>query len=354
MKPKIMLSYYNNAHIGGPNNAMRRLENSFLKEKYHFVPLKLDKHLGKVIRINVLKELVQKIRKEKPDVIYFTGMQLHGFYIALAAYLAGYHKRTIMVVRGSTCDAIGIGFFYKNIFYRFIEPLTVKMSYITHTVCEEMANNPIIKNNVNIFGGVINNAAPEINTDDYCKGNIRKEVQALKEDILFVYTGRVVQDKGLKYLFDAFVGMPSNCKLLIVGDGEIDFFENYIYKLKIESNVFFLGRRNDIFDILSDCDVFVFPTLHENLSNSILEACTFSLPVIATNVGGNPEIIRNEIDGILVEPFNSIQLRSAMVKMSDENIRLKYGTNARQRMKDKFSAKHIYTQIDRLFEEILK
>ncbi len=353
MKKKIMISYFNSAKVGGPNNAMRRISDSFLKEKYSFVPIRIDGKLGKFFRLKILMGLIKEIKAEKPDVIYFTGMQLHGFYMALATFLAGYKKKTIMVVRGSSCDALNISRPMRVLFRKIIEPLTVRMVGMVHTVCSEMAENPIVKKHSKNFYGVIHNAAPNVELNRYDRKSFRKQ-HGIKDDAcLLVYTGRIVYDKGINYLMEAISNI--DCCLALVGDGQIEYYDALAKKLGIESKVIFTGPQKDVFEWLTAGDVYVFPTLHENLSNALLEACVAGLPVIATNVGGNPEVIRSGVDGILVEPQNTIELHNAIQQIiSDEMLREKFIENAMQRVQEKFSAKVIYSQIDEMFMHVIR
>ena len=352
-KYKILLSFYNTHQIGGPSTAMSRLMNSKLSEKYDFAPITINERLGKIPRISVICKLVMEIKKEKPDVIYFTGLQLHGFYMALSAAVAGYKKRTIMVVRGSSCDAMNISKCSLFLFRNFVEPITCKLTEITHTVCLEIANNPIVKNNINIFGGVIHNAAPQL-TKIYERESFRSEIGVTDDEILLVYTGRIVEDKGIHILIQAMKKQNFHIKLLLVGDGQIEKYKEMCKILEVSENVYFLGRRSDVFSILVASDIFVFPTFHENLSNSVLEACSIGLPVIATNIGGNPEIIRNGIEGILIPANNVEKLADAIQTLAEaDELRKMMGKNAKKRMLEEFSQKIIYGSIEKLFDRII-
>lgn len=349
MKKKVLLSFYNTSQIGGPSTAMRRIMNSNLCEKYEFREIVINEHLGKIIKPKVIIRLVREIRRERPDIIYFTGMQLHGFYMALSAWIAGFRKKTIMVVRGSSGDAMNVSGLFRFLFSRIIEPITCRLTYITHTVCIEMANNSIIKNNVKNFGGVIHNAAPIID-QCYSRKAFRSELNFDENDILLVYTGRIVEDKGIDVLLQAMVSLIDDIKLVLVGDGCIDQYKILSQKLGIEKRTFFLGKRNDVLEILAGCDIFVFPTFHENLSNSLLEACASGLPIIATNIGGNPEVICNGVEGYLIPSRNPDALVDAVNKMTMDKERMRrMGKSAKYKMETEFSQDNIYRKIDELF-----
>ena len=91
-------------------------------------------------------------------------------------------------------------------------------------------------------------------------------------------------------------------------------------ELGLSNTVLFLGRRNDVPDILACCDLFVLPSWAEGLPNSVLEAMAAGLPVVATRVGGIPEIIDDGVSGLLVAPRDSHALAVAILQvLGNEN-----------------------------------
>lgn len=353
VKRKVLVTIYNSAKIGGPNVSMRNVENSFLSEKYSFREIIIDDRLGKKPRLNVLRRLVREIKDFRPDVIYVSGLQLHGFYMTIAAWIAGFSKRTILIVHGSACDDLSIGRINSFLFRYILEPVTVRLSAITYTVCQEMANNPIVKYNARFFGGVIHNAAPSYNLSIINRDGFRMENNFSDSDILVVYTGRIEKDKGLNYLVSAFEKMPSHIKLILVGDGSFVNILKEQAELCNSSNIFFLGSRKDIPEILFACDIFAFPSLHENLPNSIVEACTVGLPVIATDVGGNGEVIEDGYNGFIIPVRDSELIRQSIIKLaSDRSLRIRMGENGKRKIKEEFSQEVLYPKIDDLFRMI--
>ena len=85
--------------------------------------------------------------------------------------------------------------------------------------------------------------------------------------------------------------------------------------MQIQSNIKYLGTQNDVRPILSIADIFVLPSLHEGLSIAIIEAMAMNLPIVATNVGGIPEVVENNFNGLLVESRKSIELSNAIDKI---------------------------------------
>lgn len=161
----------------------------------------------------------------------------------------------------------------------------------------------------------------------------------LNEDfVIFAATSRLVATKGIGELISAFASAQksiNNIKLRLYGEGpeEINFREIAKGNKRIE----FCGFPNDTLSRIAVCDVFVHPSYHEGFSLSLIEAAKLSLPIIACNVGGNPEIIENNVNGLLVAPKDGEALSQAMVKLAkDKNLRRKFGDAAHERFLKEF------------------
>lgn len=156
------------------------------------------------------------------------------------------------------------------------------------------------------------------------------------KDFTFCSASRLVTDKGIGELLQAFREVRSeypDSRLVILGDGpERSMFD------KNQEGVEFRGHvANPLADI-AQCDAFVHPTYHEGFSVALVEASMLARPIIATNVGGNPEIIQHETTGLLVPPKDSTALAAAMKHLvQDAPLRQRLGHSAREQYKAKFS-----------------
>jgi sugar transferase (PEP-CTERM/EpsH1 system associated) len=176
------------------------------------------------------------------------------------------------------------------------------------TVCEALKNDFIkltnIKNEkiITIYNGVeLEKFNPNIDIKKK-----KKEIGCNEEDIIIGTVGRLdpIKDYStLIYAAKSVIEEFSNIKFLFIGDGaEFSKLKNLTHTLNISQNTIFLGSRNDVPQLLKIMYLFVLPSLSEGLSCTILEAMAAKLPVIATNVGGNPEIVINGKSGILFKP----------------------------------------------------
>ncbi|MFW9848210.1 MAG: glycosyltransferase family 4 protein [Candidatus Thorarchaeota archaeon] len=140
--------------------------------------------------------------------------------------------------------------------------------------------------------------------------------------------------KGHKFLINALpriLKLDDRCHFYFAGKGSKESLEQLAKSLDVLDNVHFLGERSDIPELLISSDYFILPSLSEGTPRALLEGMASGLPCIATDVGGIPEIITHEDNGLLIPPQNSEAIADAieyLLNHPDEVARL--GNNARQ------------------------
>lgn len=145
--------------------------------------------------------------------------------------------------------------------------------------------------------------------------------------------GRLVALKNQRLVLDnlpRLLNSHPTLRLVMVGDGPLDAtLRAQAVTLKVADQVDFLGPRSDVADLLPAFDIFALPSQTEGLSIALLEACATGLGVVATRVGGNPEIITHDQTGLLV-PVNDAQaLGDALERLlNDPGLRVRLGTRA--------------------------
>lgn len=114
--------------------------------------------------------------------------------------------------------------------------------------------------------------------------------------------------------FDALVKLGSESLLLIVGDGSLgNTLRAQVAELPgLEARIRFLGSRSDVHEIMLACDGYVMSSVSEGLPLVLLEACVAAMPIVATDVGGNSEIVHDRMNGFLVPSSNPVALAGAM------------------------------------------
>lgn len=160
-------------------------------------------------------------------------------------------------------------------------------------------------------------------------------------------------------LIDAFskvISETNDAKLIFVGDGALrEELISYTKKLGIYDKVMFLGFRDDVFNILPTFDVFVLSSLTEGISLTLLEAMAAGRPIVATNVGGNPEVIIDGVTGFLIPPKEPQNMSEAIAKiLQNPELAKQMGEAGRRRVEEKFSLERMVKEYRDLYEECLE
>jgi glycosyltransferase involved in cell wall biosynthesis len=138
--------------------------------------------------------------------------------------------------------------------------------------------------------------------------------------------GSLVVEKGHIYLLEAarqILDVVQDLKFLIIGDGPLRMaLEEKSEELGIKKNVIFMGRRENVQELLMAMDIFVLPSIKEGLPIALLEAMAAKRPVVATRVGAIPRVIGSKDIGVLVEPRDISGLRDALVSLIDDPERM--------------------------------
>jgi glycosyltransferase involved in cell wall biosynthesis len=188
---------------------------------------------------------------------------------------------------------------------------------------------------------------------------LRAELGLPVDAPVVILFSRLNRMKGIEYFLEAAVTVLErfpNVKFVVAGDGgNRPELEAYAAKLGIASNVLFTGFRTDLPDLLCEAEISVLPSLSEGLSNSLLEAMSAGVPVIATDVGGNPEIVEDGVSGLLVPVRDSAALAGAMIRMfADPELRKGMGAAGRRRIASTFSMERSLESVESLYEKLMR
>ncbi|MBO3839438.1 MAG: GT4 family glycosyltransferase PelF [Thermoproteota archaeon] len=176
------------------------------------------------------------------------------------------------------------------------------------------------------------------------------------EKIIFV--GRLFPNKGVQYLVKAapiVLAKHPRVEFVIVGRGPMEAeLRNMVKRLNVEHAFKFLGIVPSIPEVMSQCDIFVRPSLTEGMPLTILEAMACGLPVIASKIPGSSEVVKDGETGILVETGNVEQLSSAIIKLlEDENYAERIRKRAYEFVKNHYSWDRVAEEYLKTYNEIL-
>ncbi len=190
------------------------------------------------------------------------------------------------------------------------------------------------------------------------KDELRKKYNYDAEKTILVSVGRLVDIKAHDILIEAFSFLTreyDDLLLLIVGDGpKFLQYKELIETLNLREKVHLLGHRDDIPNLLSLGDCYVMSSRSEGLSCSIIEAMASSLPIVATNVGGNYELVRNDINGFLTNVDDPEDLaRKILILLKDRERIKKFGLASLEIANAEFSIESTLISYKTLYDECI-
>ncbi len=290
----------------------------------------LNKHKGFDPRM--IFELHSLFARLKPDVVHTHLSVLR--YSLLPAFLCGIPLRVHTVHNVAERETDSPGKIIRHLAFRLGKVIPVGVSgKVSETVKELYGINAEV-----IYNGIPVKRFRKID-NRHLRWKIYENVK--DSDVVFIHIARFGAQKNHRLLISAFrraLRRKRNLKLLLVGDGELrNEMENIVKAENLERDVFFLGLRKDVPELLSVSDVFVLSSDWEGLPMTVLEAMAAGKPVISTSVGGVPELVKNNSTGILVPPGNETLLCEAMIRLADApDLREKMGKNGQNLVSDFF------------------
>ena len=189
---------------------------------------------------------------------------------------------------------------------------------------------------------IYNGVAPAQTVTDEDVQKCKAELRISGDYPVLGVVGSLYPVKGHRFLLEAMpeiLGRWPKAQLLVIGRGELDVaLKEQVERLAIGANVQFLGMRQDVPRLLSVLDAVVLPSLSEGLSLALLEAMASGKPVVATEVGGNPELVDYGKTGFLVQPEDTKDLAANLVKLlSDQGMMQQFSRQAAERVRQHFS-----------------
>lgn len=293
------------------------------REGVRTVGVKMERHISIKNDLKSLWQMYCLFHRERPWMVHSMTPKA-GLVCMVAAWLNGVPRRVHTFTGLVWPTATGLG--------RVILKTTDRIlcACATHIIPEGNG----VKNDL-IEGGITrkpmkvlaNGNVRGIDLEHYCRNEeVMKQVRTIRKDgvITFVFIGRVVGDKGIHELVDAFVKVNNkyhNTRLILVGrmEPELDPLAEATQQIiDTHQGIETVGSQKDVRPWLAASDVLVFPSYREGFPNVVIEAGAMGLPSIVSNINGCNEIILPGENGVIVPPRNADALYSAMVDMLND------------------------------------
>ncbi len=301
-----------------------------------------------------VKNLYRIFQKEQPDIVH-----AHGTMSArVAAAKWGSHVKKIVYTRHSVFEPTG--FFTKPIgkmVNRIITTMTCDQSI---AVCEAAKKNqtdtgvPAKKISV-VYNGVEAIPAPTPEQRMLAK----KSFSLSENDLVFSISARLNPVKGHRYLVEAVSKLPdrSNLKFLIAGTGpEEESLKKMVTERQLDDCIIFTGFLSDVSHLLYATDVLLNCSYGtEACSLAILEAFSIGIPCIATDYGGNPELVLTGKNGILFPTNDSDALAGAICKLKENPVLIsQYGEGAKETYQTGFTVEMMAKNTEKVYEDLMR
>ena len=287
----------------------------------------LDKKLG--LDLSMIPKLAKLMGSEKPDVVH-THLDVIKYAVA-AARLSGIRRCIHTVHNVAEKEAEGrLQKIINGTYFRLGWSVPVALS-------------PEVKKSIVSFYDIGESQVPVIyNGVDLsrCQPKQTYELERLR----LLHIGRFNDQKNHKGLLEAFSlihrEIPDSC-LDLIGDGELrEEMEAFAGKLGISEAVRFLGSQSDVYPYLHGADIFLLPSKYEGMPMTIIEAMGTGLPIVASAVGGVPDMLTDEESGLLVSSEPETTAEAVLRLARDGKLREKLGQKAKQESR-RFSAEYM-------------
>ncbi len=318
--------------------------------------------------IKTIKQLKKLNREYKFDIVHSFRLQPNVF-----CNISFGTNKNIKVINHIT----GLGYSFSNnsikaLFYRFII-LTLYQSLLIFSdriICQNNDDKAILSKLAGISGKISLIEGSGIDIKFFSRINVNNDIikelinslSIKTENIVISFVGRLLLEKGIREFIEAAKSITKiNSKAIFIIIGWIDngnpsyISRSEINNLKDFSNIFFLGKREDVKELLFISDIFVLPTYREGFSRSILEAMAMELAVITTNVPGARDAVQNDFNGLIVKSGNVRELKDAIENLiADSDKRKGMGQRGRELLEKYFSSDVVFNKINMIYHEVLE
>lgn len=295
--------------------------------------------------IKNLMHVYSLFRDQQFDLIH-----THGYRADVIGFMTA---RALKVPIVATCH----GFITNNtklMFYNSLDRCILKHFNRVIAVSTDIATS-LIESGINEDVIRIIPNAVSLKHDEKCFEDLRRTKRELmgwsSKHFVLGYVGRLSEEKGLGFLIGAVSDLMHSSipvRLVIIGEGsQRADLELMSKKYGTDTSVIFLGFRDDIHSYLPAFDAFILPSLMEGTPMAMLEAMLCGIPVIASKVGGIPDVVTSGKNGILVSPGSSQEIGAAISLLyKDKDLRMKIGREAQSIVKAEYNVKQWIKKIE--------
>lgn len=321
----------------------------------------LHREISPVRDLRAIVRLSQLIRRERPTILH-THTAKAGAVGRIAALLAGNARPPIIVhtfhghvLRGYFGRLTTFGF---RTLERWLARMTTSLIAVSPEVRDDLVSlhvAPASKFTVVRLGIDL---AQRVDNDDAQRRETRRQM-GLRDDAFVVgWVGRMTAVKNTDSVVQALrqlIERGLDAYAVLVGDGpDRDHLERYAHDLGVIKRCLFLGYQEDVARFYDAMDVLLLPSINEGTPVSVIEALAAGRPAVATRVGGIPDVIRDGVDGFLVDLGDADALADRLADLAADPIRrAEMGASGRARVFERYAVERLVDDVDELYRSLL-
>ena len=188
------------------------------------------------------------------------------------------------------------------------------------------------------------------------RAKLRNELDIKPDDFVFIFVGRLVKDKGIEELVEAFINLDKpESKLLLVGslESELDpLSERTLDEIQQNPNIIMAGWQSEVRQYFAISDALAFPSYREGFPNVVMQAGAMGLPAIVSDINGCNEIIHEGQNGLIVPVKNTVFLTQAMKELTENKPQyISMKELSRGMIEKHFSRKYIWEELDNFYRQ---
>ncbi len=362
LKGQLRYMEENGFEIIGVSSPGKALNDVIENEGIKTIPIKMARVVSPLQDIKSIYQLYRLFKKEKPQIVH-THTPKAGLVGMIAAKLAGVPHRLHTVAGMPLLVITG----FKRTILDIMEKLTY--AYATKVYPNSVGLYDIILENkftsqdkLKVLG---NGSSNGIDTEffspkqvsDASKDQLRSEIGFQPDDFVFVFVGRLVGDKGINELVEAFQKLDKeNIKLLLVGSKEENLFpikKQTSDAIESNPNIIWAGHQKDVRPYFAISNALVFPSYREGFPNVVMQAGAMELPAIVSNINGCNEIIVEGQNGTITEPQQFEGLYEKMKEFySNKELFNSLKQNSRKMIVDRYERKYVWEALKKEYNQL--
>lgn len=305
--------------------------------------------------LSLASKIAEVVKMEGLDIIHAHYAMPHAVCGILAKQMTAQGLKVVTTLHGTDITILGYDASLQDMIKFAIEKSDA-VTAVSHALVQETYELIQPNKEIQTIYNFIDYPVPEPDADNM--DNLKEELGIGKNEKVVIHVSNFRKVKRVPDIIDTFAAVADKIpsKLLLVGDGpEMTFVSKKIKKMGLQNKIILLGKQENLQELYAISDVCVLMSEKESFGLVLLEAMIYGVPCLGTKIGGIPEVIRDGINGHIIE-LGDIKAASMRLLelLENDSLRKQMGTQAVHMIKDHFQTEHIVNQYEDLYYSLLE